>query len=590
MASEAVLALSRTQPARTEAAKPPRYWLGVVILAAFWAFEFSCRRIDLSMGVLFFSRLTALALLVLLFPIWWLTNCRVSRSDRWFAVAVTIAGAALATPFTLSTMGPALIGLGLPLVFTGGTLWLIASKRTTPRMRRLGLWATVWLIWGYCSLLRCTGLSGDQQPELYWRWEPTAEELFQAERNLSASDAPLNIGAAAVELTAGDWPEFRGPRRDGRVEERQLALNWKTSPPPLVWKKRVGPGWSSTIVAGGRLFTQEQHGQSEAVVCYEAATGRELWAHEEAGRFDESVSGPGPRATPTFAWGRIYATGAGGKLCCLDAASGKAIWSRDLVAETGATVPQWGFAGSPLVVEDLVVAFAGGAQDHGLLAFRAETGESVWKVATGKNTYSSPQWVLLGGTSQILFVSERGLIGIEPSSGVLLWEQSLSTGQALPAIQPHVVGDTGIVVQSGDGLSLVEVRHQDGAWSADLRWTSRALRPSFNDVVIHEGAIYGLDEGIFCCVDLQTGERRWKDGRYGHGQVLLLADQSVLLVISEKGEAVLVAADPEGHRELGRFQAIQGKTWNHPSIAHGRLYVRNGEVMACYELKSTTTR
>jgi outer membrane protein assembly factor BamB len=237
----------------------------------------------------------------------------------------------------------------------------------------------------------------------------------------------------------------------------------------------------------------------------------------------------------------------------------------------------------------LVVAFAGGPEDHGLLAYRAKTGEPAWRVATGKDSYSSPQLVSLDGTRQVLFASDRGLIGIEPSSGALLWEHPLSTGQTLPVIQSHVVGDREIVVPSADGLSLIEVRHQDGAWSAERRWSSRALRPSFNDVVIHNGAIYGFDEGIFCCVDLQTGERRWKGNRYGHGQVLLLADQSVLLVIAEKGAAILVAANPDEPQELGRFQAIEGKTWNHPAMAQGRLYARNAAEMACYQLESDKT-
>ena len=586
MTSDTMSALSPIQAERTTAPamKPPRYWPAVGILAAYWAFAFFFRRLEPSMGVLFFSRLAALALLLLLFSIWWLTNRRLARGERWLTVAVTLAGAALAVPFTWSTIGPAVVLIGLPFVFTVGTLWLLASKWAAPGVRRWGLWAAIWLVWGGFTLVRFNGLSGDQETEVHWRWTPTAEELFLAEHHRSTGDAATS-DVAAVESMPGDWPEFRGPRRDGRVEDRGLTADWKTTPPRLVWKKRVGPGWSSVIVAGGRLFTQEQRGPAEAVVCYEADTGRELWAYEQAGRFEEYVSGPGPRATPTFVHGRIYAAGAGGKLNCLDAASGRRIWSRDLAAETGAAVPQWGFSSSPVVVEGLVVTFAGGPQDQGLLAYRAETGEPVWKVATGKSTYSSPQLVSLQRTPQILFVSDRGLIGVEPSSGGVLWEQTLSTGQALPAIQPHIVGDAEILVQSGDGLSLVEVRRQDGVWSAEPRWTSRALRPSFNDVVIHDDTIYGLDEGIFCAVDLRTGERRWKEGRYGHGQVLLLAEPSLLLVVSEKGEAILLSAHPERHEELARFQAIEGKTWNHPAFAGGRLYVRNGEEIACYDVK-----
>jgi outer membrane protein assembly factor BamB len=589
MASDTALVLSEAQAER-KTTKPPRYWPAVVMLAAYWAYAFTCRHLELSMGVLFLSRMVALLLLLLAFSIWWLTNRRIARGERWLTVTITLAGAALAVPFTRSTLGPAVVVLGLLFVFTVGTVWLVVSKRATPRVRRWGLWASIMLVWGGCTLVRWNGLSGDQESDVHWRWTPTAEELFLAEHSRSTGDA-AGESAAAVELTTGDWPEFRGPHRDGRIEERGLDLDWKTTPPRLAWKKRVGPSWSSLIVVGGRLYTQEQRGQVEAVVCYEADTGDELWVHEETGRFTESVSGAGPRATPTFAQGRIYAAGASGKLSCLDAASGRAIWSRDLAADAGATVPQWGFSSSPLVVEGLVVAFASGPEDNGLLAYRAETGEPAWKVATGKTSYSSPQLVSLDGTTQILFLSDRGLVGIEPSTGVVLWEHSLVEAKMqVPAIQPHVIGDTGLVVQHGDRLSLLDVHHRDGAWSVAPRWVSRFLRPSFNDVVVHGGAIYGFDEGIFCCVDLQTGQRRWKGSRYGHGQVMLLAEQSLLLVVTEKGAAILLATNPEREEEVGRFQAIEGKTWNHPVIAHGRFYVRNDGKMVCYDLGTGESR
>lgn len=586
MASETMPARSEIRvPQQTE--RPPRYWPGVVLVAAYWIFELFCRRLELSMFALFFSRMGVLALLILCFSIWWLTNRRIGRRERWFAAAVILVGAAVAIP--LSTMGLWVIAIGLPYVFTVGLVWLIVSKRASPRLRRWGLWAAVWVVWGCLSLLRVDGLSGDQQSDIHWRWEPTAEELFLRERKDATPDAPSQATATVVEWVAGDWPQFRGLNRDGRVKEGKLNLDWKTSPPRLLWKKRVGPSWSSLILAGGRLYTQEQRGPMEAVVCYEAATGRELWVHEEQGRFEEGVSGPGPRATPTFAGGRIYATGAGGKLSCLDAADGRAIWTRDLVADSGAAVPQWGFSGSPLVVAGWVVAFAGGPNDCGLLAYRAETGELTWKVATGKITYSSPQVVSLDGAKQILFPSDRGLAGIEPSSGAVLWEYSLEKEMTQPAIQPHVIGDTKVLIPSSDGLSLLTVRHQKDAWTAERIWRSRALRPAFNDVVLHEGAIYGFDEGIFCCIDLQTGKRRWKEGRYGHGQVLLLADSSLLLIMTESGQVVLLEANPVEHKELGRFQALKGKTWNHPIIAQGRLYLRNSEEMACYELGADQT-
>jgi outer membrane protein assembly factor BamB len=340
------------------------------------------------------------------------------------------------------------------------------------------------------------------------------------------------------------------------------------------------------VVVGDRLFTQEQRGEAEAVVCLDVATGREVWAHQDAVRFWEGVSGAGPRATPTFADGRLYTLGGTGVLNCLDAATGERQWSRDVVAEAGAKVPMWGLANSPLVVDGLVVVFAGGENDKGLLAYRAATGDPVWTAAAGQG-YSSPQLASLAGESQILFLSDHGLTALEPATGKVRWEHVASVPGVWRAIQPHAVGSAQVLFGSEDlGTVLLDVTRAEGSWAATQRWSSRGMKPAYNDLVVHGGFVYGFDGPMFCCVDVATGQRRWKQGRYGHGQMLLLADQPLLLVLSESGEAVLVAANPEKHEELGRFQAVDGKTWNHPVIAHGRLYVRNAQEMACYELRS----
>jgi outer membrane protein assembly factor BamB len=365
-----------------------------------------------------------------------------------------------------------------------------------------------------------------------------------------------------------------------------ITGDWAAFPPRLVWRQRVGPAWSSPILVGGLLFTQEQRGNREAVVAYDAASGREDWVHEDDGRFEEGVSGPGPRATPAFAGGRVYALGATGRLNCLDAATGRVIWARDAAADAGATAPQWGFSGSPLVTGNLVIMFAGGNQQKSLLAYRAESGDLAWTADAGTSVYGSPQPATLVGVPQILFFGDKGLAAFDPATGAVLWEHPTPAPGAPRSIQPHPLGaDQVLVASEADlGLALVEVAHGGSTWSAERRWTSRDLKPAFNDFVVHDGHAYGFDGSIFTCVDLQTGKRRWKGGRYGHGQVVLLADPGLLLVVSETGEVVMLAADPKELRELGRFQAIEGKTWNHPVVARGRLYVRNGEEMACYEL------
>jgi outer membrane protein assembly factor BamB len=535
----------------------------------------------------FLAVVAACALSTLLFSLWWLFDRRLSLADRFAVFGVAGAGgvaAALTRHPSLNLF--AFLTMSLPWLLTAWAAWLVLARKASARTRRLGLVTVLCLTWGSFTLVRQDGLQGDGQADLHWRWRPTPEELYLAEAGQSAPQQPGSH--EGLRLRDGDWPGFRGPRRDGDARGARVAVDWGAAPPRLVWRRRVGPAWSSAAVVGERLFTQEQVGGEEAVVCLDAATGRTVWSHRDAARHEDGQSGVGPRATPTFADGRLYALGATGVLNCLDAATGERAWARDVAADAGAKVPLWGFSSSPLVAGGLVVVFAGGDPERSLRAYRAGTGEPAWAAPGGETSYSSPQLAELCGREQILFVSDRGLTAVEPTSGAVLWEHRTPPGNpGMPrAVQPHPVGAAQVLFDSGAeaGTALVEVSHEGGSWGAAQRWTSRQLKPAFDDLVVCGGAAYGFDGRAFTCVDVGTGRRRWKDGRYGSGQVLLLGDQPVLLVVTDSGEAVLVAADPDRHTELGRFQAVSGKTWNHAVVAHGRLYVRNAAEMACYEL------
>jgi outer membrane protein assembly factor BamB len=339
------------------------------------------------------------------------------------------------------------------------------------------------------------------------------------------------------------------------------------------------------IIVDGFLVTQEQRGEREAIVCYEAATGNEVWEHSDPERFFEALAGAGPRATPTFAEGRIYAMGAKGRLNCVSASDGKPIWSRDVVKEAGATAPQWGYSTSPLVVDGKVITYAGGENEQSLVAYDAKTGEPAWKQPGGTFTYSSPHLLTIHSRRQLLIDDNRSLRSVNADDGAVIWERRSDSEMAMPMLQPLFLAGGQLLLAADPGVVLLQIHHEDGNWSAVERWATNRLKPSFNDFVVHNSHIYGLDDGILTCVDLADGQRVWKRGRYGHGQMLLLAEQGVLLILSERGEAVLVAASPEGHNELGQFQAIESKTWNHPVLAHGRLYVRNSETMAAFELR-----
>jgi hypothetical protein len=563
----------------------------VALVGLYWVFFLLLVWTEPGIFVGFLARLAACGLLTLLFTIGWLASGRRGGGERLLGAGAAVAGgvlAALLSPPTAGVLGWLL--LALPCVFTAWTAWLVLARTMPARLRAPGLVGVLALTWGTFALVRMDGLGGQGQIRLRWRWSPTPEELYLAERSRAASEPverpPFSAPSAALALRPGDWPGFRGPNRDGVVRGTRVATDWATSPPRQVWRRRIGPAWSSLAVVGDRLFTQEQRGDAEAVVCLDAATGREVWAHQDAVRHEDGQAGPGPRATPTFADGRLYALGATGILNCLDAATGERLWSRDVAADARAAQPIWGVACSPLVLDGVVVVAAGGDATDGLLAYRAESGEPAWTAAAAaKMSSSSPQPASLGGEDQVLFFGSSGLVAVAASSGKPLWRYDLAGGGP-SAVQPHPVGSGQVVIGSENarGSVLLDVSRDGTTWAPTRRWFSRDLKPSFNDFVVHDGCLYGFDGTMFSCVDLATGKRRWREGRYEHGQVLLLADQSLLLVVSEDGEAVLLAADPERHHELGRIQAVNGKTWNHPVVAHGRLYVRNAEEMACYEV------
>jgi outer membrane protein assembly factor BamB len=587
MTSDITLAASAAEP-RAAAAGPvkqPRVWPAVVLVGLFWSYNLALRWLATEMFMVFLTMLAAVALLTLLFTIWWLTNRRIARADRWACLGVAVV-CGVVSAFLSSNIGVmAWLLMSLPWVVTTWTGWLLLARKASPRTRRLGVMTVLVLTWGAFLLIRFEGLRGDGQAVMHWRWTPSAEDLYRVERQRRQGEAAVVLPAAELTVQPSDWPGFRGPQRDGVVRGLTISSEWKASPPRLLWRQRVGPGWSSMAVVGNRLFTQEQRDNSEAVVCLDASTGSEVWVHTDAARFSDDQAGPGPRATPTFAGGRLYALGATGILNCLDAVTGERKWSHDLVVEMSAKKPIWGFSSSPLIMQGLVVVFAESDGEKTLLAYDPQSGQLAWTADAGKAGYGSPQRMAADGTEQILFLSMNGLIGVDAASGNVLWQHNLPAGGLFRPLQPHPLGDGGILFASeSDGVKLLTVKRDGENWVVSRKWASRTLKPSFNDFVVHDGSIYGFDGNIFCCVDAQTGQRRWKEGSYEHGQVLLLEDQALLLVVSEKGEVILLKANPQEHEEIGRFKAIEGKTWNHPAIAQGRLYVRNGEEMACYQL------
>jgi outer membrane protein assembly factor BamB len=609
-ASMSTAASTAEQPVATPTPRcGPRVAPMAVVVAAYWATYAGVGVTDLGAFHKFLLRMGALAITLLAFVGWWLFQRRVPRRGRLAVMgAVGIALAVMLAFRHASIQGPLVMATAIrciEVMLTGWALWLVVARNAATTTIYRGMAVVAAAAWLWALAVRMEGFAGNAQSAFLWRWTPSGEELFLAEQATKSLPA---VGATAAEplvATGADWPGFRGAARDGAVHDVQIATNWGDSPPKELWRRRVGPGWSSIAVVGARLFTQEQRANDEAVVCFDANTGEQVWVHVDRGRFDEAMGGVGPRATPTFAHRSLYALGATGILNCLDAATGDLKWSRDVKADGQSATPIWGFCSSPLVVDGKVIVFAGAGESHAgeeqtpvdpspkptehhaLLAYDAGTGELAWRAAAGSHSYSSPQLAEFDGTPQVLFLSNTMLAAVDPATGKSLWNLPTNARrEGVPAIQPHVLGDAGLIASFSADSPLIrcKVVHEGDAWSIDETWSSRALKPFFSDFVQVDDALYGFDGNIFCCVDATTGKRLWKGGRYGSGQVLLVAEQPVLVVVTEAGEAVLVAADAQEHRELGRFQAIEGKTWQHPTIVRGRLYVRNAEEMACFKL------
>jgi outer membrane protein assembly factor BamB len=568
-----------------------RLRLPLIGLVLFWIVSLVVRAVDKPYFVGFFYGLASTGLITLLILGWWWFNRQLLWREKLLGFVFVLGEAFIVGKLSHPSInGFTLWMTGFPLIATFTIAGLFLIKRIKTRMPWLSLAVVVSLTWGYFALIRVDGLDSRLQAKTHWRWTPTPEEKFLAEtKAVPASGKLTNANTAIIaDSSRGDWTSFRGEERDGVIRGTAIATNWNGASVLSVWKHGVGPAWSSLLVVGNRLYTQEQRGENETVVGYDADSGEQVWAHEDIGRFNETVSGPGPRATPTFANGRLYTLGGTGLLNCLDAATGACLWKMDIKDASGAKAAMWGFVSSPLVAGDLVVVYAGGEAGKGLLAYRAESGALAWTAPAGASSYSSPQLTSIAGVPQCLMLHDAGLTAVDIATGRVLWETGVAMKGAPRTGQPRLMEANKLLVASlgGLGCSLIEVSKNGDKWIVTEKWATKSLKPEFPDFVAHKGYAYGFDVGIFCCINLTDGNRRWKEGRYGRGQVMLLADQDVLLVSTETGELVLLAADASGHRQLGRFQAIEGKTWNHPVVRGNRIYLRNAQEMACYSVSA----
>ena len=381
------------------------------------------------------------------------------------------------------------------------------------------------------------------------------------------------------------WTDFRGPNRDGEYREVPVLADWPTEGLRPLWKQPVGGGYASFVVARGRAFTIEQRGANEVVAAYDVPTGRELWTNSWTAEFRESMGGDGPRATPTWSDGKVYALGATGELRALDDASGKVIWRTNILSDSGARNLDWGMAAAPLVVDNTVIVLPGGSDGHSIVGYDRATGKQVWSALGDKQAYCSPMLVTLKGVRQLLVVSATRMMGVVPGDGKVLWEYPFPTYNGINAAQPLVIGDNRVFVSAsyGAGAAMIELSGGGDHFSVREVWRNTRMKNRFSGSVLRDGVIYGLDEGILAAIDAETGELKWKGGRYGYGQVVLAGNN--LIVLTEDGDLALVRINPARHEEIARFRVLEGKTWNVPAISGGYLLVRNLAEMAAFDLR-----
>jgi len=403
-----------------------------------------------------------------------------------------------------------------------------------------------------------------------------------------ASASPSPGAEAAAQPSAPSrgayWTNFRGPRRDGKYDQTPVATSWPASGLPVLWKQPVGIGFASFVIADGKAYTIEQRRRQEVVAAYDLASGRELWTQAWNAEYNDS-NGDGPRSTPTWDQGRLYALGATGELRCLDANSGAIVWGKNILSENQASNLQWAQTASPLIVDDKVIVLPGGGGGKSVVAYNKMTGAPVWKALDDRQAYVSPMLVELGGRRQVVVVSSLRVVGLTPENGALLWSYPWDTDMGINVSQPLVVDKNRFFISSGygKGAALVELKSSGNTFTPTTIWENTNMKNKFNSSVLHNGYIYGLDEGILVCLDVNTGERKWKEGRFGYGQVLL-ASGHLIVTQGETGELALIKATPDKYTEVARFAAVQGRTWNYPAIADGRLLVRSANEMAAFDI------
>jgi outer membrane protein assembly factor BamB len=388
----------------------------------------------------------------------------------------------------------------------------------------------------------------------------------------------------SMPAAAADWPQWLGPARDGVASQDEQLAPWGEDGPREAWRVPGGGGYAGMAIADGRLFTAYARGDEEWAVALDAVSGKELWQVLLGPVFREQAGGPGPRSTPTVDGDRVYVLGAQGYLHALRVADGKSLWSVDYRGRFDAETPQFGFAGSPLIEGDLLVVEVGGGRGKQVAALDKMTGETVWTAGDDKAGYASPIGLSLDRRRQVVVFGGSGLAGIDLKDGKVLWTYPWRTEYDISAATPVWVAPDRLFISTGYDTGGTLIRLEGNR--ASQVWKNRELRNHFATSISYGGYLYGFDESTLKCVDLKDGSRVWRQRGFGKGSLIIAG--GYLVVLGDKGNLVLAEAAPTAYRQVASAQVLQGRCWVVPSVAGGRLYVRDDQEIVCLDLRTVS--